>query len=162
MKRTLAAALFVFVLVTTLAPDAHAIGAYGIWWMPDDSDDDGFGLGIKDRRNLTPMLAVDGRVSYVWFSTPDASLIPVEATGLVSLGVWYGGAGVGYYFATGDLEDEFGWYALLGLEFGVGPVSVFGEVKWQDLKPDLDGGGTANLDSIVIHVGATLAKLLKR
>ena len=163
MKKTIAAVLLSVALVGLLTPSAHAISAYGIWWMPDSSDDDGWGVGIKDKRHFTPLVAIDGRLSYVSFSTPDASMFPVEATAMITLGLWYGGIGAGYYITTGDIDSEFGWYALLGLELGLGPASVFGEVKWQDLKPDLDvpGGGDADLDALVLHVGATFSRPLK-
>lgn len=159
MKRFLVTSLFFVALLGIAAPSAHALGVYGIWWMPDDSDDDGYGIGIKDKRSFTPLLAVDGRVSYVSFSEPDAGLIPLEMTGMVSLGVWYAGVGAGYYFVTGDnaVKDTFGYYFLAGLELGLGGTSVFGEVKWQALTPEIDipNGGDVNLDALVIHAGAT-------
>jgi hypothetical protein len=158
MKKIVIAILIAAACVGVSTPNAHAIGLYGIWWMPDKSDDDGWGGGIKDTKHFTPLLALDGRVSYVSF--PDAGIIPLEMTGMVSLGVWYGGFGVGYYFMTGDaeLKDTFGYYFLAGLELGLGGTSVFGEIKWQSLQPEIDlpSGGDVNFDALAIHVGATL------
>lgn len=160
MKKIVIAMLIAAVGVGMSTPNAHALGLYGIWWMPDKSDDDGWGVGVKDVKHFTPLLALDGRVSYVNFSSPDAGIIPLEMTGMVSLGVWYGGVGIGYYFMTGDadLKSTVGYYALVGLELGLGGTSVFGEVKWQSLEPDIDvsNAGSVNLDALVIHVGATL------
>lgn len=165
MKKLLAVSLVFVALFALAAPSAHAVGVYGIWWMPDDSDDDGWGAGIKDVRQFTPLLSLDGRVSYVSFSTPDAAIVPLEVTALAHLAMWYGGIGVGYYFFTGDapLEDSFGWYLMLGLEIGLGKWGVFGEVKWQALDPDLDlpAGGSTNFDSLVIHAGANFGIPLK-
>jgi hypothetical protein len=145
--------------LAAFAPSARAFDVYGIWWMPDKSDDDGFGLGLKDERSLTPLFAIDARVSYVNFSTPDIGVFPIEATGLVNLGLWHVGVGMGFYFFNGDyaVKDGFGWYALVGLEIGLGRLSALGEVKWQQLEPDLDGApGTANLDALAIHLGAAV------
>ncbi len=165
MRRIIVASLFFVALLGFAAPSAHAVGVYGIWWMPDDSDDDGWGVGIKDVRQFTPLLSLDGRVSYVAFDTPDAGIIPLEVTALAHLAMWYGGIGAGYYFFTGDapLEDSFGWYLMLGLEIALGSTGVFGEVKWQALSPDLDipSGGDTNFDSVAIHVGATFGIPLK-
>ncbi len=165
MKKTIIAALFFVALVGMTAPSAHALGVYGIWWMPDDTDDDGWGVGIKDSKSFSPLLSLDGRVSYVDFSTPDSAVIPLEATLLAHLAMWYGGIGVGYYFFTGDapIEDSFGWYLMLGLEIALGGTGIFGEVKWQALDPDLDlpSGGSTNFDSIVIHAGASFGLPLK-
>jgi hypothetical protein len=165
MKRLLVVSMFFVALIGLAAPSAHAVGVYGIWWMPDNSDDDGWGAGIKDTRQFTPLLSLDGRVSYVSFSTPDAGIIPLEATALVHLAMWYGGIGVGYYFFTGDaaIEDSFGWYLMLGLEIALGGTGVFGEVKWQALEPDLDipSGGSADFESVAIHVGASFGIPLK-
>ena len=159
MKKILACAFVAMLCVAWAAPSAHALGVYGIWWMPNDSDDDGWGIGIKDTRKFTPLLSVDGRLGWVSFSTPDADIIPLEATALVHLAMWYGGLGAGYYFFTGDapIDDSWGWYALLGLEIALGKTGVFGEVKWQFLDPDIGAGSglSADFDSVVIHAGAT-------
>ena len=161
MRKLWLALLIVSVSLGAVAPAAHAIGVYGIWWMPDESDDDGFGIGIKDKKSLTPLISIDGRVSYVTFDSPDAAIIPVEATGLVHIGMLYGGVGVGYYFFSGDanIESVLGWYIMAGIEILPGPVSVFGEVKWQSLEPDLDipTGGSLDFNSIVLHACATFS-----
>jgi hypothetical protein len=163
MKKTLIAVLVALTFVGVLTPSAHALGVYGIWWMPDDSDEDGYGIGLKNQRNFTRLLALDARLSYINFSDPDASVVPIELTGLVHLGLVYGGVGLGYYFFSGDapLNNAFGWYVLLGAEIAVRKWGIFGEIKWQSLDPDLDlpSGGSANLDAFAIHIGATVDRL---
>ncbi len=163
MKRIVFAMLIAAAFVGMSTPNAHALGIYGIWWMPDKSDDDGWGAGVKDVKHFSPLLAIDGRVSYVNFSSPDAGVVPLEMTALVSLGVWYGGIGAGYYFMTGDaaLDNTFGYYFLAGLELGLGGTNIFGEVKWQKLSPDFDlpGGGSADFDALVIHAGVSIGML---
>jgi hypothetical protein len=162
MKKLLFVMLIAMACLGASTQDANAVGVYGIWWMPDDSDDDGWGIGIKDRKNFTPLVAIDMRISYVGFSSAD--IIPIEATGLVKLGMLYGGVGVGYYIFTGDndLSSTIGWYLMAGIELLPGPVQVFGEVKWQSLQPDLDipAGGDVNLDAIVLHAGVAMGKVL--
>jgi hypothetical protein len=108
MKKMLAAALVALTFVGFFTPSAsHALGVYGIWWMPDDSDEDGYGVGLK------------------------------------------------------NLDNAFGWYVLLGAEIAVRKWGIFGEIKWQSLDPDLDlpSGGSANLDALAIHIGATVDRL---
>ncbi len=156
MKRILVGALVLAALVGLAAPNAHAVGIYGIWWMPDDVDDDGYGIGIKDKKNFTSLVSMDVRVSYIF--NDEADIFPIEATGLVKLGMLYGGLGVGYYIFTGDnnLNSAIGWYFLGGIEIAPGPISFFGEVKWQSLDPEIDGNGSVNLDALVIHAGVNL------
>ena len=126
MKRILVGALVLTALVGLAAPNAHAVGIYGIRTMSDDYDDDAYGIGIKDKKDFTRMLSMDMRVSYVF--NEDADIIPIEATGLVKLGMLYGGVGVGYYIFTGDnnLNSAIGWYFLAGIEIMPGPVTFFG------------------------------------
>jgi hypothetical protein len=145
-------------VIGALAPAAHAADVYGIWWMPDDSDDDGWGVGLREKRPLSPLLSYDLRTSWVSFSTPDANMFPLEGTVMARLGMLYVGAGGGYYIVTGDngIENDIGWYFLAGVELLPGPMQIFGEVKWQNLSPDVEGGGSVNLDALVIHAGVSV------
>ena len=163
MKKLLVVTILAFSCIGTFAHDANAIGVYGIWSMPNETDEDGWGIGLKEKRTLSPLIALDGRVSYIKFSTPDAGIVPIEFTACLKLGMLYGGIGAGYYIFTGDnaLEDTVSWYVLAGIELLPGPVSFFGEVKWQMLEPDLDtpGGGSFEFDALVLHAGVTLGIL---
>ena len=158
MKNVLVCAALAAIGLSLAAPSAHAVSAYGIWWMPSEGDDDGWGFGAKEKRGFTPLLSYDLRASYVSFSSPDAGIIPLEGTIMANFGMLYGGIGGGYYFFTGDnsLDDTFGWYLLVGLELLPGPVSVFGEAKWQKLESDIGGGAKADLNAFVLHAGVTM------
>ena len=164
MKKLTVLLVLALSLLGTAARDANAIGVYGIWWMPreDSVDADGWGIGLKEKRSLTPLFAIDGRISYITFSDLDTNIIPIEFTGTIRLGMLYAGIGAGYYFLTGDsnLEDSLNWYALAGIEVLPGPISFFGEIKWQFLEPDFEaGGGSADLESLALHLGANIGIL---
>lgn len=163
VKRVLIASLILAAVLGMAPPRAHALGVYGIWWMPDGSDDDGWGVGLKDQRPINRVVSIDTRASYVSLSSSDTALIPIESTLLVKMGTLYGGIGGGYYFVTGDnrLKNEFGWYWLAGITILPGPTQIFGEVKWQNLTADIDEptGGSVDFDAFVIHAGVTMGLL---
>ena len=143
--------------IAIIAPGAHAIGVYGIYWNPKTGDEEGYGGGLKYESSLTPLITLDGRFSYVLFSDEnDTSIMPFEVTACVKLGTLYGGLGLGYYTFGGDLDidSDFGWYLLAGISILPGPVSVFGEFKWQNLEP-MDN---VDLESYVFHLGASFGK----
>lgn len=147
------ALLFVIAAVsTTIAPGADAVGLYGIYWNPKaENTNEGWGGGLKYGSALTPLVSLDGRFSYITFpGEGDGSIIPIEATATVKLGMIYTGVGAGYYTFGGDNhpDAEFGWYLLAGISVMPGPVSIFGEYKWQNLE--IDG---FDLESHVFHVG---------
>jgi hypothetical protein len=156
MKR-IAALLAIAVVIATTAGTAHAVGLYGIYWNPKDGDA-GWGGGLKYESSLTPLVTLDGRISYITFPDDpgDLSIVPFEVTGCVKLGTLYGGIGVGYYTFGGDNhpDADIGWYLLAGISILPGPVSVFGEYKWQNLDPD----GAGDVDSHVFHVGASFGR----
>jgi hypothetical protein len=152
-------ALFLVVIVATstaIAPAARAIGIFGAYWNPAKSSDNGYGAGLKFDSSFTPLLGMDTRVSYITFSDANVNITPVEATATVKFGTLYAGVGLGYYFFSGDnnVDDDWGWYALAGINVLPGPIGVFGEFKWQFLEPD-NGG---NLESYCFHVGVTLGR----
>jgi hypothetical protein len=140
MKRIILALLAV-ALVGTTVQDARALGAYATWWNLDNSNDDGFGFGVRQPIKIVPIFSIDTRAAYVHFSDADMNVFPLEVEGLVSLGLIYGGLGVGYYiFDSGtdvSFDNNFGWNVLAGVNFGVKAVSVFAEVKWTELEADI-------------------------
>jgi len=159
MKKLLAILACSLALVAVMAPAGHAIGAYGIWWHPDEGDSDGYGAGVRLNKSFTPLIMYDLRVSYVNFTDTDFYTIPLEATVMAKLGMLYGGLGYGYYVMGGDanLENDFGWYFLAGIQLALGGNGVFGEVKWQDLETDVEGSNaSADIGGVVFHVGMTL------
>lgn len=139
-----------------LAPEAHAQGIYAAWWNPRHVDSDGYGGGVRFTGSFSPTLGSDLRVSYINFSNSDASTVPIEGTLFARLGNMYAGVGYGYYFFTGDtdINDDWGWYLLAGMNIIPRPVQVFGEFKWQKLDPD-NGG---DLESYVFHLGVMLGR----
>jgi hypothetical protein len=154
-KGLLAAAL----IIAIAAPAANALGAYATWWNTSGGDN-GFGIGLRHRTPITPLFAIDARAAWVKFSDADFDMFPLEATGLVTLGLFYGGVGAGYYFFSGDtkIKSDFGWHILAGGELGVGPVGVFGEARWGMLSPKLDipGEPEVDLDQLSLSAGVRL------
>jgi hypothetical protein len=141
MKQIGIVALAAIVALGMLAPTAHAAqGIYGTWWNPKDTDGDGYGFGFRSQVRVNPYISFDTRASWVKFKEDDLDVIPIEATVMLKLGMVYAGAGGGYYVFTSnnnvDLDNNFGWFALAGIDVPVGPVSLFGEVKWLDLSTD--------------------------
>jgi outer membrane protein W len=78
----------------------------------------------------------------------------------------YVGAGVGYYlFDTdqGDIDDEVGFFPLVGLEVGLQRVSILAEARWLFLEADVDSAQAeladltkADLDGLGVNVGLLL------
>ena len=168
MKRFLVFALAALALCSAYQ-GAHAVGAFGSWWQMDENSADGFGFGLRHKITFTPLLGIEGRASWISFSDvfpvsipnpPEdngADVIPLEAMGVVSLGLFYGGVGVGYYMfdaETTSLSDEVGWFGLLGVELGLGPVKAFADVKWTQVETNVEGNSqTFNADGPGVTVG---------
>ena len=71
------------------------------------------------------------------------NVYPIEVIGLVTLGIFYGGLGVGYYFFdasndTFEVKDSAGWNVVAGATLGLSKLSIFGEVKWTEIEPDIE------------------------
>ena len=157
MKRILTSLILTAVVLALTAPAAYALSMYGTWWKT--SDDNAFGVTLQHRQNLTPLFALDGRVGWLAFSDTKADIFPLELAGLVRLGIFYAGPGVGYYIFTGDadLDNKLGYFLLGGVRVGLGAVGVYGEAKYGFLKTDVNfpGGGSAevDLDHFGLHAG---------
>ena len=146
MKRIVSVLLAV-VMVGSAVSNAHAIGAYMSWWKPDKIDDQGFGAGLRMPIKIIPILSVDARASWINFSDNDMNVYPVEAIGIVTLGIFYGGLGLGYYFFDSsndayEVKDSVGWNVVLGATLGLQKLNIFGEAKWTDLEADVEALGT--------------------
>ncbi|MHC4520609.1 MAG: outer membrane beta-barrel protein [Planctomycetota bacterium] len=138
------------VLAMSLSGCSHGSGLeLGVFGSSLDSDDlgDGYGGGAKLELNPIDMISVDARASWIHFDDTDVDMFPLELAGLLNLPILgerivpYFGAGVGYYLfdASGaDLEDEVGYYPLVGLEVGLHRVSVLAEARWLFLETDVD------------------------
>jgi opacity protein-like surface antigen len=167
MKRLLMVVLVAAVALGAASPNAHAVGVMASWWKLDDADEDGFGFGLRQKTSFTPLFAIDTRASWIGFSDSDLNMFPLEAAGEVSLGLFYGGIGLGYYIFDADnvdLDNNFGWFLVGGIEVALAKVGVFGEIKWtqletdfNDVDPNLDDVPTSlNADGIGFNLGVTL------
>lgn len=131
---------------------------------------DGFGFGLREKISFTPVVGIEGRASWISFSnvTPQGSgvnppaddsadVIPLEAMGVVSLGLFYDAVGIGYYMfdaETVSLSDEVGWFGLLGVELGLGPVRAFADVKWTQVETGEAGAPQDfSADGLGVNVG---------
>jgi len=143
MKKLFIAAMVAALGLSAMAPTAHAMGVMASWWKVDQTKDDGFGFGIQQKFNITPLFSFDTRASWIKFSDPKTDVFPIEATGMVNIALFYVGVGVGYYVFNTDgavsLDNNFGWYGVGGAHFGLGPVGVFGEIKYTSLSADASG-----------------------
>jgi Outer membrane protein beta-barrel domain len=160
---------FAALVLCSVHQSAHAVGVFGSWWQMDENSADGFGFGLRHEINFTPLIGIEGRASWISFSgvlpvsdpnPPEdngADVIPLEAMGVVSLGLFYGGVGVGYYMfdaETVSLSDEAGWFGLLGVELGLGPVKAFADVKWTQVETSVeDGSQTFDAGGVGVNVG---------
>jgi hypothetical protein len=153
MKRVIAV-LAVLVALVPAARDAHALGAYATWWHA--SDEDGFGVGVRQSTPVTANVSIDTRAAYVNLSDSDTRIFPLEVVGIASLGSLYGGLGVGYYiFDTkqGNADNSFGWHVLAGLQIALHHAGIFGEIKWTQLSTDIKGVDV-NLKNVPHHIDA--------
>ena len=167
MKRLCIAAMVAVLGLCTMAPSTHAMGVMASWWNIDKTNDDGFGFGIQQKFNVTPLFSFDTRASWIKFNDAKTSVYPIEATGMVNIALLYAGVGVGYYIFNTDgavsLDNNFGWYVVGGAHFGLGPVGVFGEIKWTSLSADAKGVDpnitdvptSLDADGIGFNVGVT-------
>jgi hypothetical protein len=147
------------VLCVSAAGCAHGSGVeLGAFASSLDSDDlgEGYGGGAKLELNPIDLVSVDARASYIRFNDTDIDMVPLEVAGLVNFAmlaehiVPYAGVGVGYYLFDGDgadLDDEVGFFPLVGLEIGLQPVSVLIEGRWLFLEADVDSA-EAELDNL--------------
>jgi len=122
-----------FVLLLSVPAGAQAIGLYASWWELGDLND-GFGFGARQRIFGVPLLSVEGRAGWIDLEDAEATLIPLEANALLDIGLFYGGAGAGYYLFDSDLADETAWFGLAGVSVGTGGVGVFAEAKYTALE----------------------------
>jgi opacity protein-like surface antigen len=144
------------------------LGAFGTSLDADDFGQ-GYGGGVKLELNPLDRISVDARAGYINFDDTNVDMIPLEAAALLNfpmLGeriVPYAGAGVGYYFFEGngaDLDDDVGFFPLVGLEVGLQRLSVMAEARWLFLQADVERAKAelanitkANVDGLGINVG---------
>jgi len=149
---------------------AGSVAELGTFGSYLDSDDlgPGYGGGAKLEVKPTDWLSVDGRASLLFFDDFDISMIPLEAAlrlNIPMLGeriVPYAGVGAGYYLFEADnvdLDNNVGYFPLVGLEVGLRRVALFAEARWLFLQTDTDAalgelsGLEADVDGLGINAG---------
>jgi hypothetical protein len=151
-------------IVGSLAPQAHSIGAFFSYWNGKDTDN-GYGLGVNYNIKIIPLVDAEIRASWLSFSDddPGMNLYPLEGLARFKLGLFYLGAGVGYYVFSGSddvkWDNAWGVFGVGGAGISIAKIGIFGELKytWVETKitepapaaGDVDGSG------IGINVGVT-------
>ncbi len=139
---------------------AHAIGIFGQW--QDSDGESGYGLGIKQNFSIIPIISIETRASWLRYSgdnsAGDLDMFPLEAFGRASLGMFYGGVGLGYYIMSGDYapKNSFGGFGAAGIGLSLAGLGVFGELRYLYLEPDHELGGSVKMSGIGANVGVTL------
>ncbi len=138
----------VMLVLISLAGTAQAnLRVFGSYWGAGELEE-GFGGGAGLRIELLPFLGLDVRGSYLEMDSKDeVSMIPLEAAAILQypgdLLVPYIGAGGGYYMLESgryNPDDEFGIFALLGLEIGASEgIRFFTEGRWVALESKSEG-----------------------
>jgi hypothetical protein len=94
-----------------------------------------------------------------------AEVVPLEVAGLINLPLFwerftpYGGVGVGYYFMDGDefdIDDDWGYFPLLGLEVGFHKFSLMGEARYIIMEADSDDVGEVDMEGLGVNLGAII------
>jgi hypothetical protein len=148
------------------------VGAYGSTMDADDLGT-GYGGGAKVELNPIDIVSVDGRAGWIRFSDADIDMFPLEAAGLLNLPILfehivpYAGAGIGYYMFNGDggdLDDEVGYFPLIGLEIGLHSLSLLAEARYVFLETDVRNGqgSLAGVDKVKLDGTAVNVGLLVR
>ena len=142
------------------------LGFFGTYLEGSDFGE-GYGGGVKLELNPIDMISIDGRVSYIEFDR-DVEAVPLEVAGLLNLPLFwehfvpYAGVGVGYYFLDHDdvdLDDEWGYFPLLGVEVGFQKFSLMAEARYILLETDVDDGidsGKVDMEGLGINLGAII------
>jgi hypothetical protein len=135
--------------VGTAQAGETSLAGYLTYW---DADTEGYGAGIKLRKNFLAFFSADIRGGYVDFTDADTSIIPVEATAIVQIPFIlepYVGVGAGYYFVDTEVaaldDDVAGYYGLVGIQFSLFKLGVLGELRYNDAEEAYFEGMSANL-----------------
>ncbi len=150
---------------------AGPVAALGVFGSYLDADDlgDGYGAGAKLELKPTDVISVDGRASWVYFDDFEIHMIPLEAAVRLNIPLMgsriipYVGAGGGYYIFEADdvdLDDDVGYFPLVGMEVGLRRVGLFAEARWLFLEADVDSAldelediDDADVDGFGVNVG---------
>ncbi|HEU5181808.1 MAG TPA: outer membrane beta-barrel protein [Candidatus Polarisedimenticolia bacterium] len=155
-----------------MAVPAHAgtVGVYGAFWDTDDADSS-WGAGARVGFDFLSWLELEFHGTYfpefggdVLGSDIDISVIPVDGGLKFKLfpnkpATLYVGAGATYYFLDSDdveIDNETGYYAEAGVEFGGEHTRLFFEVMWRAMDATIDSGilsGDASFDGLTGQFG---------
>ncbi len=171
MKKYLGLTLLAAMSVSIAGCGAGSTAAVGVFGSYLDSDDlgDGYGGGAKLEIKPIDLISVDGRASWIYFEDFEIHMIPLEAAirlNLPLLGeriIPFVGAGGGYYIFEADdvdLDNDVGFFPLVGLEVGFRRVALFAEARWLFLEADVDSAldeledvDEADVDGFGVNVG---------
>jgi len=152
-------------IVMSLSAEAHSIGAFLSYWNGKDTGN-GYGIGVNHQIKIIPIVSADVRASWLSFGDVDAdlsqlgntdlSVFPLEALARVKLGLFFLGAGAGYYIFDGkdvNYDNAWGGFVLGGLELAIGPVGAFGELKYTWVETKIDGEGNVDGSGVGVNIG---------
>ena len=165
MKRILTC-LAVVLLAGTVSAQAGTFGVFGSYWDSDEADS-AMGVGALVGFEFADFMTLEFRGTYFedftadeFASTFDMSVIPLDA-GLrfdilkdKRVNPYLGIGGTYYLLDTdlGEVDDEFGYYGLVGLDFGFDTFRFFVEAMYRQAEGTVESGGT---DADVDFTGVT-------
>lgn len=164
MKR-FATVLTVLLMSAAVPAFAGSFGIYGSYWDSSDVEET-YGGGVRVGFNFLKWLELEFHGTYYDDFEEDVvevSAIPIDgglrfnflADRKVNPFI---GAGVTYYLMDAnefEIDDEFGYYAQAGLEFG-GNTKFFAEAMWRILEATADDGITdeeVDFDGFGVNLG---------
>ena len=144
--------------LTAGATGADAIGVFAEWQDSKDANS-GFGLGVGHKFQIIPIVAAEARVSWIRYDG-GLDMFPLEALGRAKLGLFYAGAGIGYYIFSADFapKNTVGGFLMGGGEFTLLGLGAFAELRYLFLEPDNDDiiGGKIDMGGFGALVGVIL------
>ncbi len=172
--RRLAVATAVLLMLSVAAPaSAGSVGVFGSYWASGDADPV-YGGGIRVGFSFLKWLELDVHGTYygeteqeIAGTTVEFQNIPLDAGLKFNLlpeknfNVFFG-AGATWYFLdsnVGEIDDEFGYYAQGGIQFG-SKTKFFAEVLYRFLEAEVeDAGSVEDLDfsDFAINAGVNWA-----
>lgn len=160
MKRSFVIVMLLALVAGAAATPAHAIGIFASYWNLDKSNDDAWGVGLRQDKAVSPLISIHTSATWVKFSDAEVDMFPLEVAAVGNLGLFYGGIGGGYYIFSGgqaDLDNNWGWFAVAGAKIALGGLGVFGELRWNELSADIkDTDLNVDLNGVGVNVGVML------
>ena len=186
MKRFLFPVLAFALVASLLAPisaSASDLSIMAAYWDTDQLGE-AAGAGLRNSWDIGSTGKLDLTVFYLeeldetteidsFSSLADAftgqgvEVLPVDLGVRFGPGGFYYGAGISYYFLEGpdgiDLEDEVGWYAVIGYEFGGdsrgGGIRFFVEGQYRDIEGTAGSEFPEIRDEIILDISGAFVTL---